>query len=113
MFAAGITTGFILGSRAGRQAYDQIKERVQSFTGNPRVQQAAAKVEDVAAAKAPEATARVKQAAQSASQTAKSASDTAKSVADDAKDAGSKPSPTPTTADFSSTDESITPTSTL
>lgn len=136
MFAAGITTGFILGSRAGRQAYDQIMERVQSFTGNPRVQEAVDKAKDVAEAKAPEATARVKQAAQSASQNAKAATDTAKSVADEAtkdsgtKDSGTKtpsprstpstpkptstPTPTPNTiADFSSADESIAPTSAI
>lgn len=138
MFAAGVTTGFILGSRAGRQAYDQIKERVQTVAGSPRVQDAVDRAKEVAETRAPKATARVKQAAQAAAESATAAGETAKNVAAEAseaadatdgdtspsepstntKTASSTPTPAPTptpvtelpAADTSITDESITPT---
>lgn len=38
LFLAGTATGYVLGSRAGRQAYDQIKGKAQNLWGDPNVQ---------------------------------------------------------------------------
>lgn len=37
-FIAGFATGYILGSKAGRGRYDQIREAARAFAGNPAVQ---------------------------------------------------------------------------
>lgn len=41
MFAAGLAIGYILGSRAGRERYEQIKRTAQRVADNPTVQEAA------------------------------------------------------------------------
>lgn len=46
-------TGYILGARAGRERYDQIKEQADRLLNNPKVQKAASDVQDVVAEKAP------------------------------------------------------------
>lgn len=40
-FAAGIAAGFVLGARAGRERYEQIKRLARRAADNPSVQQAA------------------------------------------------------------------------
>ncbi|WP_327584265.1 YtxH domain-containing protein [Nonomuraea sp. NBC_00507] len=40
-FAAGLAIGYVLGSRAGRERYEQIKRAAQRVADNPRVQEAA------------------------------------------------------------------------
>ncbi|MDH2424950.1 YtxH domain-containing protein [Sphaerisporangium sp. TRM90804] len=40
-FAVGMAVGYVLGSRAGRERYEQIKRLSQRVTDNPMVQQAA------------------------------------------------------------------------
>ena len=35
----GLGTGYVLGTRAGRERYEQIKRWWRSFTGSPQVQQ--------------------------------------------------------------------------
>jgi hypothetical protein len=40
-FAAGFATGFIVGARAGRERYEQIKNLARRVTESPAVQQAA------------------------------------------------------------------------
>jgi hypothetical protein len=37
-FIAGFATGYILGSKAGRSRYDQIREAARTFANNPAVQ---------------------------------------------------------------------------
>jgi hypothetical protein len=39
-FAAGFAAGYVLGSRAGREKYEQIAETARRVRGNPTVQQA-------------------------------------------------------------------------
>jgi hypothetical protein len=39
-FLAGMATGYVLGARAGRERYEQIKLTAQRLAGNPKVQQA-------------------------------------------------------------------------
>ncbi|MEU6715621.1 YtxH domain-containing protein [Nonomuraea sp. NPDC046802] len=40
-FAAGLAIGYVLGSRAGRERYEQIKRTAQRVADNPRVQEIA------------------------------------------------------------------------
>jgi hypothetical protein len=40
-FISGLATGFVLGTRAGRERYEQIKKIARSVADNPSVQQAA------------------------------------------------------------------------
>ncbi|MCL3837217.1 hypothetical protein [Aeromicrobium duanguangcaii] len=47
-FLVGIGAGYVLGSRAGRERYDQIVEKAQSLWKNPKVQDATHKVQDAA-----------------------------------------------------------------
>ncbi|WP_084962482.1 hypothetical protein [Thermoactinospora rubra] len=41
VFAAGLAIGYVLGSRAGRERYEQIKRAAQRIADSPRVQEAA------------------------------------------------------------------------
>ncbi|MFC4059509.1 YtxH domain-containing protein [Planomonospora corallina] len=41
MFCAGLAVGYVLGSRAGRERYEQIRRMAQRVTDNPSVQEAA------------------------------------------------------------------------
>ena len=50
---AGGAMGYVLGTRAGRQRYDQIKAQAQSLWNNPKVQEKAAAAQDFAKEKAP------------------------------------------------------------
>ncbi|MEW9548103.1 YtxH domain-containing protein [Nonomuraea sp. NPDC050783] len=40
-FAVGLAVGYVLGSRAGRERYEQIKRAAQRVADNPRVQEVA------------------------------------------------------------------------
>ena len=40
-FLAGFATGYVLGSRAGRARYEQIRQAARSFMANPAVQSTA------------------------------------------------------------------------
>ncbi|HXP19192.1 MAG TPA: hypothetical protein VN840_06050 [Streptosporangiaceae bacterium] len=40
-FVAGLAAGYALGTRAGRERYDQMRKLVRSFSDSPAVQQAA------------------------------------------------------------------------
>jgi len=62
--AAG--AGYVLGSRAGRERYEQIKSQAQSVWSDPRVQQRKSQAADVARDKATEAAAAAKEKAGSA-----------------------------------------------
>ncbi|MCG5212013.1 YtxH domain-containing protein [Streptosporangium sp. KLBMP 9127] len=41
MFAIGLAVGYVLGSRAGRERYEQIKRTARRVADNPSVQEAA------------------------------------------------------------------------
>ncbi|WP_034215448.1 YtxH domain-containing protein [Actinoplanes subtropicus] len=49
-FAAGFAAGYVLGSKAGREKYEQIAEAARRMRGNPTVQQAQHKAKDVVGA---------------------------------------------------------------
>ncbi len=44
-FLVGFTTGYVLGSRAGRARYEQIREAARAFARNPAVQSTATQVQ--------------------------------------------------------------------
>ncbi len=44
-FMAGFATGYVLGSRAGRARYEQIREAARAFASNPAVQSSASQVQ--------------------------------------------------------------------
>lgn len=48
MFVGGLAVGFVLGSRAGRQAYDELARSVRKVRDNPTVQEAAGVVQEQA-----------------------------------------------------------------
>ncbi|MEN9620181.1 MAG: hypothetical protein RL499_374 [Actinomycetota bacterium] len=54
LFAAGLAVGYVLGTRAGRERYEQLKGAVQGFWNDPRVQKRVDQVEDFVKEKAPE-----------------------------------------------------------
>jgi hypothetical protein len=47
-FAVGFGTGYVLGSKAGRERYQQILEWWRRFSGSPAVQQAAERGRELA-----------------------------------------------------------------
>ena len=82
ILAAG-GAGYVLGARAGRGRYEQIRTQAEKVWSNPQVQQVASDAQDLAAEKAPVVKETVKDAASSA---AKKASTTAKDAAGAASD---------------------------
>jgi hypothetical protein len=44
-FLAGLAAGYVVGTRAGRERYEQIKKAARTFAENPTVQQAAGAVQ--------------------------------------------------------------------
>jgi SLT domain-containing protein len=49
----GGAVGYVLGTRAGRERYEQIKNQAQSLWTNPKVQEKATRAQDFAKEKAP------------------------------------------------------------
>jgi hypothetical protein len=45
VFAIGVATGYVLGTRAGRQRYEQLKRLTKSISNNPSVKQTAGAVQ--------------------------------------------------------------------
>jgi len=68
---AGGAIGYVLGTRAGRQRYEQIRSQAQRLWQNPKVQEKAHKAQDFAKEKAPEVQHKVADAASSAASAAK------------------------------------------
>jgi hypothetical protein len=63
---AGGAIGYVLGTRAGRQRYEQIKSQAQSLWNNPKVQEKATQAQDFAKDKAPEVKDKAAEAASAA-----------------------------------------------
>jgi len=62
----GIGIGYVLGSRAGRERFEQIRSGARKVAGNPTVQSAATKAQETVAAQAPVVAEAVKEKATSA-----------------------------------------------
>lgn len=83
-FIAGIGVGYVLGARAGKERYEQLKTQADKAWSNPQVQQRVTSAQETVKAKAPVvgqkaktvAADGVKSAATSAKQAASSAKDT-------------------------------------
>ena len=58
-FITGFAAGFVVGARAGRERYEQLRKLAHSTTDNPAVQQAAAALQAKAAGLASAATHKV------------------------------------------------------
>src|SRR5690606_32645408 len=54
LFVAGLGLGYVLGTRAGREKYEQLKEQALKVWNDPRVQKQVDAVEDFVKDKAPE-----------------------------------------------------------
>ena len=54
LLVTGIAIGYVLGTRAGRQRYEEIKSAVSGFWNSPRVQKNVHQAEDYVKEKAPE-----------------------------------------------------------
>ncbi|WP_431278721.1 hypothetical protein [Leifsonia poae] len=67
IFVTGVAVGYVLGSKAGRQAYDRIRKQVNDFTQSPPVRQVANDVKDLAGKAAAEAGDRVSEVLDKAS----------------------------------------------
>lgn len=48
LFLAGTATGFVLGSKAGRQAYDRLSARAHELWGDPTTQRVISQAEAIA-----------------------------------------------------------------
>jgi len=73
LFVAGIATGYVIGSRAGRSAYTQLMERVKAIRESDPVQHAVGSVQQAVQQKAPGVTAAVSAVAGTASSVADAA----------------------------------------
>jgi hypothetical protein len=54
LFATGLAVGYVLGTRAGREKYDQLMRAARGFWNDPRVQRRVDQVEEFVREKAPE-----------------------------------------------------------
>ena len=64
-FLAGVGVGYVLGARAGRQRYEQLKSSAQGVWTNPKVQETVSQAQDFASHKAPEVQHKVMETASS------------------------------------------------
>jgi hypothetical protein len=71
MLLTGGAVGYVLGTRAGRERYEQIATQARGLWNNPKVQEKAARAQDLAKDKAPVIKDKVAGAASSASAAAK------------------------------------------
>ncbi len=89
----GGAAGYVLGTKAGRERYEQIKSQAQSVWTNPKVQDKATQAQDFAKEKAPV----VKdKAADAAAQAASAAKGAASATKDKAASSDTDPSQGPT-----------------
>jgi hypothetical protein len=85
----GGAVGYVLGSRAGRQRYEQIKSQARSVWHSPTVQEKAAQAQDFAKAKAPVVKEKAAEAAATAAAATKDAAGAARDkVSGDSPDTG-------------------------
>jgi hypothetical protein len=54
LLVVGLAVGYVLGTRAGHERYDQMKAQAQKLWGDPRVQKQVKQAEAFAKEKAPE-----------------------------------------------------------
>jgi hypothetical protein len=64
LFLVGV--GYVLGARAGRARYEQIRDKAKQFANNPKVQSAASRAEETVRQQAPVVKDKVSEAANAA-----------------------------------------------
>ncbi|WP_051478897.1 hypothetical protein [Arthrobacter sp. H5] len=69
IFAAGLAAGYVLGSRAGRSSYEELKIKAQELWNNPKVQETVSDATEAVKAKAPEVQAQAEHAVKKAQET--------------------------------------------
>ena len=79
LFVAGLGVGYVLGTRAGRERYEQIKSTAAKFWNDPRVQRQVDTVETFVKDKAPEVAGFVSDGAKKSAASSSSSKSTAKS----------------------------------
>jgi hypothetical protein len=94
----GTAIGYVLGTRAGRERYEQIKAQAQKIRSNPTVQAKAAQAQDYAKQQAPVVKDKAAEAASSAAGAAKDAAQSAKDKAGSGPDTNGGSAPYPTSA---------------
>jgi len=52
-FAVGLAAGYVLGARAGRERYEQIRDKVQTFADQPAVVRAQTRAKELLAQASP------------------------------------------------------------
>ena len=72
IFVAGIGVGYVLGAKAGRERYDQLRAQFDKVRNDPRVQEKAHQAADLAKEKAPVVKDKVTEAAGAATDKVKS-----------------------------------------
>ena len=72
LILAGAAVGYVLGTRAGRQRYEEIKGRANAWWQDPKVQQRVSEAEQAVRAKAPHVQERLTEAAGRATEKVKS-----------------------------------------
>jgi hypothetical protein len=73
LFVFGLALGYVLGTRAGRERYEQIKAGAEKVWQDPRVQKQVATVEDFVKDKAPDLAEKATSAAKKVASTVRSA----------------------------------------
>jgi hypothetical protein len=69
LFVVGVALGYVLGTRAGRERYEQIKAGAEKVWNDPRVQQQVHTVEEFVKDKAPDLADKATSAAKKVAQT--------------------------------------------
>ncbi|MBB5643226.1 hypothetical protein [Cryobacterium roopkundense] len=87
LFLAGLATGYVLGSRAGRRAYDRLATKAREVWGDPNLQKVVAQTEQAARDAAALAQAKVSELIDQASTAATTQRQKAETVVSDAADA--------------------------
>ncbi|WP_040159279.1 hypothetical protein [Mobilicoccus massiliensis] len=86
-FLSGAAVGYVLGTRAGRDRYDEMKKQADALWHDPRVQEKVSTATETVKDKAPDVGAKLSSAAGNAASAAK---DKASSAADAAKNKASE-----------------------
>jgi hypothetical protein len=73
LFVFGVALGYVLGTRAGRERYEQIRAGAKKVWNDPRVQEQVATVEGFVKAKAPDVAEKATLAARKVSSTIRQA----------------------------------------
>lgn len=69
LFISGIAAGYVLGARAGRSSYEQLKVKAREVWDNPKVQERVTGATETVKARAPEVQERATEAARKAQET--------------------------------------------